>query len=80
MFTFDSKTTVIFGQDTVGEFGTQAAKLDAKKALLVTDKGIIQAGLVEKVNQSLTAAGINVAVFDEIDPNPTDKMILRCAA
>ena len=45
MFTFDSKTTVIFGQDTVGEFGTQAAKLDAKKALLVTDKGIIQAGL-----------------------------------
>lgn len=80
MFTFDSKTTVVFGQDTVGELGAQVTKLDAHKALLVTDKGINRAGLFEKVNRSLAAAGINVAVIDEIDPNPTDKMILRCAA
>jgi len=57
MFTFDSKTTVVFGQDTVGELGVQVTKLDAQKALLVTDKGIIRAGLLEKVNRSLAAAG-----------------------
>lgn len=79
MFSFDSKTTVVFGQDTVLELGMQAAKLRAQKALVVTDVGIVRAGLLEKVNRSLTAAGLKIAVFDEVEPNPKDKMILEGA-
>ncbi len=79
MFNFDSKTSVLFGQDTVRDLGAEAFELGAQNALVVTDKGIVQAGILEKVSESLTAAGINVAVFDEIDPNPGDKMILAGA-
>ncbi len=79
MFSFDSKTTVVFGLDTVLELGAEAAKLWAQKALIVTDTGIVKAGILEKVDQSLTAAGIKVAVFDEVEPNPKDKMILNGA-
>lgn len=79
MFNFDSKTTVVFGQDAVQGLGTESAKLRAQKVLVVTDQGIVRAGLLEKVNRSLTAAGIEVRVFDEVEPNPKDKMILEGA-
>ncbi len=71
MFNFASKTTVVFGPDTVQGLGKEAASLGAAKVLLVTDKGIVQAGLLEKVRQPLAEAGITVAVFDEVQPNPT---------
>lgn len=79
MFYFDSKTTVVFGQDAVQGLGSEAAKLGARKALIATDKGIVRAGLLEKAIRSLTAAGLEVAVFDEVEPNPKDKMILEGA-
>jgi len=71
MFTFDAKTRVVFGPDTVQRLGREAAGLGAANALLVTDKGIVRAGLLEKAKQPLAEAGITVAVFDEVQPNPT---------
>ncbi len=71
MFTFDAKTRVVFGPDTVQRLGKEAASFGAAKVLLVTDKGIVQAGLLEKARQPLAEAGITVAVFDEVQPNPT---------
>ena len=60
MFNFDAKTSVLFGFNTIKELGTEVIKLGAKNVLAVTDKGIVQAGLLEKVNESLNASGINV--------------------
>lgn len=79
MFSFDAKTTVVFGPDTVQRLGTEAANLRAEKALLVTDKGIVQAGLLKNARQSLIEAGIKIAVFDEVEPNPRGTMVLQGA-
>ncbi|MDK1118101.1 MAG: iron-containing alcohol dehydrogenase [Anaerolineae bacterium] len=76
MFNFDAKTSVLFGFNTIKELGPEAIKLGAKNVLVVTDRGIVQAGLLEKVNESLNASGINVAVFDGIEPNPSDKSLV----
>src|SRR5207248_3584093 len=43
----------------------------------VTDKGIVQAGLLKSVTPLLDEAGIPYAVFSEFDPNPTDADALR---
>lgn len=43
-----------------------------KKPLIITDKGIVKAGIVEKVQKAIKAAGIDCAVFDGVVPNPTD--------
>ncbi|MGE4537479.1 MAG: iron-containing alcohol dehydrogenase family protein [Desulfovibrio sp.] len=42
-----------------------------KKPLVVTDKGIVKAGISQKVEAVLTEAGIPYAVYDETVPNPT---------
>ena len=48
-FAFRSPNTVLFGFDSVKEAGRQAVGLGARKVLLVTDKGVIDAGMLGRV-------------------------------
>ena len=59
--------------------GSITRKLGAKKALIVTDRGVMQAGLVDKVKQSLEREGIGFGVFDECEPDGPLNVIIRCA-
>jgi alcohol dehydrogenase len=65
----------LIGPGCVKEVGAEAAKLGLKKALLVTDKVLVQAGVAGKVMESLTGAGVPYVVFDEVQPNPTMKNV-----
>ncbi|SHN61756.1 iron-containing alcohol dehydrogenase [Desulfovibrio litoralis] len=47
----------------------------AKKPLIVTDKGIVNAGILKMVTDVLDAKKMSYAVFDETIPNPTDKNV-----
>ncbi len=49
--------------------------LNAKKPLIVTDKGIVQTGILKQVTDILDAAGMKYAIFDETIPNPTDNNV-----
>ena len=53
------------------ELGGVLKKEEATSVLVVTDKGIINNGLLEPVRESLNAAEIPFAVYDETLPNPT---------
>ncbi len=75
MFSFAAKTAVDFGPHAVEGLGRTAASLGVAKALVVTDKGIVQAGLLERVRQPLAQAGITVAVLDSVEPNPSTKTV-----
>jgi alcohol dehydrogenase len=70
-FDYDSKTRVIFGQGAVNRLGELAREIGARRVLLVTDKGLKQAGHERPAIQSLDAAGLAVSVFDDVTPNPT---------
>ena len=48
--------------------------------LIVTDQGIIDAGLLDAVLAPLEGAGIQTAVYDQVEPNPTDQTALSGAA
>jgi len=77
MFEFQAKTRILFGVDKVKQLGEEVNALAAQKVLIVTDKGIVDAGVLEKVTQPLTEAGIDFAVHDEIEANPTDLTIIK---
>jgi alcohol dehydrogenase class IV len=79
MFKFQAKTKVLFGSEIVGQVGTEVAALNVEKVVVVTDKGIVGAGLLDNVIRPLEAANIGVTVFDEIEPNPTGVTIMRGA-
>ncbi|GHD62545.1 L-threonine dehydrogenase [Jeongeupia chitinilytica] len=72
-------TTTAFFIPTVNLMGagcmTDAAKTVAsygyKKALIVTDKGLVSTGLVGQVAETLGREGVSSVVFDGTHPNPT---------
>lgn len=72
---FHVPTKVVRGMGAVAEIGKEAAALGAKRSLAVTGKNIRKAGLIEKVEEPLKAAGIEMEVFDEVMPDPTVKLV-----
>jgi len=69
-FLFRMQTAVSFGVGTVAQIAERVKEFDASKVLIVTDAGIRRAGLLEKVEKPLLDAGLNVRVFDDIEPDP----------
>lgn len=76
---FHIPTKVVRGIGAVEQLGEEAKALGAKRALVVTDKNLVEAGLIEKVEEPLKSAGIKVVVFDEGIPDPTVKLMEKGA-
>jgi alcohol dehydrogenase class IV len=55
-------------------------KRGVKKALIVTDQGIVKAGLLPSVREGIEAAGIGVAVFDGVEPDPRIEIVAACVS
>ncbi|GAV23016.1 L-threonine dehydrogenase [Carboxydothermus pertinax] len=63
------------GIGCLNEAGKEVKKLGFKKALIVTDKVLVQIGLVNKLTKILDNEGIEYVIFDETKPNPTVKNV-----
>lgn len=70
-FDFQPQTRIVFGAGTIQRLGSLAAELGARRALVVSDPGIIAAGHTTRAGESLRAAGLEVATFDGVVENPT---------
>ncbi|MBW1767589.1 MAG: iron-containing alcohol dehydrogenase, partial [Deltaproteobacteria bacterium] len=67
------------GNAAVENVGELVKQLGGKKALIVTDTGISQAGLVDNVTQSLEKKGIESGTFDGCKPDALISVIKECA-
>jgi alcohol dehydrogenase class IV len=54
-------------------------EVEGKRALIVTDKVIHKLGFFEKVASYLKEAGLEVKVFDEVEPEPSIETIMKGA-
>jgi alcohol dehydrogenase len=77
-FDHQPRTRVIFGPGSIDRLGELACSLPATRVLVVTDNGLAAAGHLEHARRSLAAAGLTVAVFDEVIQNPTTRCVERC--
>lgn len=60
-----------FGPGARKELLGVVSRLGFKKALVVTDKGLMQFGVAKMVLDVMDEAGIRYEVFDDVKPNPT---------
>lgn len=67
--------TVVIGESALGYLKT----VEGKKALVVTDKVIRKLDFMEKVTDYLKEAGLDVGVFDEVEPEPAMETIVKGA-
>ncbi len=61
----------LIGPGALNDLGEELKELPYKKALFVTDKILVKIGVANKVLEVLKASGIEVVVFDNVQPNPT---------
>jgi alcohol dehydrogenase class IV len=72
-FTFP--TRLIYGLNTVYLVAAEAKKLGIKKLLIVTDKGINDAGVVKPLIQNLQASALPFELFDDVPVDPDTRVV-----
>ena len=64
-----------FGEGVIQNLGEHVKAFKSKKPLLVSDAGVIDAGLLAKAIDALEKSGLPSATYSDIEPNPTDVSI-----
>lgn len=72
---------VIFGAGVLSEVGQAARRQGAVHVLVVTDRGVTEAGWAAEVLRHLAEAGVSAQLWDGLTPNPKDHEVTAgCAA
>jgi len=74
-FDYQPRTRIVFGPGKVAQLGSLATELGAKRALVVSDPGIVSAGHTQRGVDSLQSAGIETFVFDGAAENPSTRHV-----
>jgi alcohol dehydrogenase len=74
-FDYHSPTRVIYGPGTLTRLGELARELGESRVLLVTDPGLEAAGHPQRAIESLRESGLEVFLFDGVEPNPTNRHV-----
>lgn len=64
------------GAQRLGEI--LSGRFQARKALLITDAGLIKAGLIQPIADALAASGFNVTIFDKVVADPPEHIVADC--
>jgi alcohol dehydrogenase class IV len=76
-FSFSTTKTIINEPGSAKRLGALCQQQGAKSVLLVTDAGIVKAGLLAQVLPSFAAVEVKVDVFDAVEPDPSDSTVLK---
>jgi alcohol dehydrogenase class IV len=63
------------GSGSVSELTRALRSLEARKVLVVTDPGVVQAGIYQRVQAALAEAGVGVELFDRVKPDPSTTFV-----
>ncbi|MHC5308244.1 iron-containing alcohol dehydrogenase [Bartonella sp. LJL80] len=78
-FVFDAVPSINVEWGGVRRLGELIAGwYEERNLLLVTDKGLHSAGVLEPAKASLAAAGFNVTIFDQVVADPPEKIVMDC--
>ncbi len=74
-FDYQPRTRIVFGADKIDHLGELAGELGTRRAMVVSDPGIIAAGHTARGVRALVDAGIETQVFDAVVENPTTENV-----
>lgn len=75
--TLQTAKSVFTGIDSVNKIAEEAKRFGGS-VLIVCDKGIAKAGLMDRVKNILEDSGIKVGVFDDVEPEPRIELVPQC--
>jgi alcohol dehydrogenase class IV len=78
-FSFFVPTRIEYGAGKVSQLADEVKGLNAKRPLIVTDKGLVKAGALKGIEEQLKENNIEFAVFSDVESNPRDTNVEKAA-
>lgn len=63
--------TAYLGRGAIDNIADEVTGRGFTKVLVVTDKGLVSAGIVDRVLAVLDRAHLDYVIYDDVTPNPT---------
>jgi choline dehydrogenase len=76
---FETPTKMAHGIGALKELPNEVKNLKLNHPLVVTDPGVVKAGLLDKVKAVLDDAGVKYTVYDQVEPNPSVETVHKAA-
>ncbi|MEW5987285.1 MAG: iron-containing alcohol dehydrogenase [Chloroflexota bacterium] len=73
---FFTSPEIVYGEEALARL----EQLTGRRATIVTDANMVRLGLVKQVQNHLEAAGIESAIFAEVEPDPSIQTVRRATA
>ncbi len=79
-YSFQTVPVLHFGEGCLALLAEQVAALGGTRPLIVTDRGIVAAGLIAPVESALQDAGLIASVFDAVVADPPESIVIEAIA
>lgn len=79
-FVFETAPRVVCEIGAAARLGSFAQELGMRHAMLVTDKGLVQAGVLDGVLDGFRTAGVVTTVFTDVLADPPEESVLAAVA
>jgi hydroxyacid-oxoacid transhydrogenase len=79
VFTLEA-TPLKFGRGAADEAGWELERLGVRRAMLISDPGVVEAGITDRVRSRVEAAGVDFEVWDRVRVEPTLDSFQEAAA
>ncbi len=70
-------TRIKFGEGVSSEIACELKAMGNTRPMVITDRGLTTAGIVDKITDVLETAGVTYTIFDGIEPNPRDTTVQK---
>ena len=78
-FSFNTVAQVVVSSGAAGDLGEYCRQLNMRRVLLVTDPGLVAAGLIAPVADALKESLDALVVFDGVTADPADSVVAEAA-
>jgi alcohol dehydrogenase class IV len=77
---FFTPQTIVSGINALNSVAEEIKKLGGTKVLVVTDPGVVEAGLTKPLLDLIKSENIGVDIFDDVNPDPELAKVEACVA
>jgi hydroxyacid-oxoacid transhydrogenase len=74
-----SAPPILFGAGALEDVGPAVAALGARRVAVVTDRGIVSTGLVDRIQHALAGSGATTVTYAAVHVEPTDESMTEAA-
>jgi len=74
-FSFFTPTRIEYGTGKAGQLVDEVKGLNSQKPMIITDKGVIKAGILDDIEKQLKENKIQYKIFSEVESNPRDTSV-----